>query len=394
MATYKHGVYVTEQGTALTTPIEGSAGLQVIFGTAPKVNAAPVLAYTFEEAEAALGYSDEWDKYTLCEAMYACFKVLNIAPVVFINVKTNDNPEEEITKTEIVNAITSKLREVFARFGLTPGILSAPRWSHLSEVGAALQGACENINGCFVAECVIDIDTEGEKGAKSYLDVKLAKEAQGLTSEHAIAAWPCVKVGEKIFRGSTILSALMAYTDAKNEDIPNLSPSNKAIAGLTGTCLADGSEIVLDQEQGNLVNSFGVVTFFNRNGFRAWGNNTCVYPAESDPKDRWISNRRFFTWRSNCLILTYFQKVDDPMNKRLIENICDTENIIGNSYKSRQIVADYKCVFIESENPVTSLMDGSIKFHLYLTPFGPAEKINFVLEFDPNALSKSLGGSN
>ena len=35
MAVYKHGVYVREQDTSLTTPIEGTAGLQVIYGTAP-----------------------------------------------------------------------------------------------------------------------------------------------------------------------------------------------------------------------------------------------------------------------------------------------------------------------------------------------------------------------
>ena len=30
---YKHGVYNTEQATSLTVPIQGSAGLQVIFGS-------------------------------------------------------------------------------------------------------------------------------------------------------------------------------------------------------------------------------------------------------------------------------------------------------------------------------------------------------------------------
>ena len=32
---YRHGVYNTEKATSLTAPIQGSAGLQVIFGTAP-----------------------------------------------------------------------------------------------------------------------------------------------------------------------------------------------------------------------------------------------------------------------------------------------------------------------------------------------------------------------
>ena len=32
---YNHGVYNREIGTSLTAPIRGTAGLQVIFGTAP-----------------------------------------------------------------------------------------------------------------------------------------------------------------------------------------------------------------------------------------------------------------------------------------------------------------------------------------------------------------------
>ena len=34
-SSYKHGVYVSEQATSLVAPVEGTAGLQVIFGTAP-----------------------------------------------------------------------------------------------------------------------------------------------------------------------------------------------------------------------------------------------------------------------------------------------------------------------------------------------------------------------
>jgi hypothetical protein len=71
---YKHGVYVSEQETSLTAPVSGTAGLQVIFGTAPvnlvdnpagAVNV-PKLCYSYKEACAAVGYSDDWEHYTLC----------------------------------------------------------------------------------------------------------------------------------------------------------------------------------------------------------------------------------------------------------------------------------------------------------------------------------------
>ena len=35
MATYKHGVYTSEVATSLVAPVTGTAGLQVIVGTAP-----------------------------------------------------------------------------------------------------------------------------------------------------------------------------------------------------------------------------------------------------------------------------------------------------------------------------------------------------------------------
>ena len=50
---YNHGVYNQEQETSLTTPIQGTAGLQVIFGTAPIHMAADLAAsYTRHVVEA------------------------------------------------------------------------------------------------------------------------------------------------------------------------------------------------------------------------------------------------------------------------------------------------------------------------------------------------------
>lgn len=385
---YKHGVYTSEQATSLIVPIEGSAGLQVIFGTAPKASSTPVLAYSFEEAKEALGYDDDWKKYTLCESMKACFDLFNIAPVVFVNVATTDE-DTEVTKADIITAIDTKLREIRPRFNMTPGLILAPGWSEDAEVAAKLQSACENIEGVYTCECIVDIDTEK---AKTYQDVKTAKETQGLTSVHCIAGWPHIKVGETKYHASSVIGALLAYTDAKNGDIPCLSPSNKLVSGITSLCLADNSEVILTQEQANLVNSFGVVTFLNMNGFRCWGNNTVAYPANTDPKDRWIMVRRFFTWRRNSLILTYFQKVDNPANYQLIESIVDSENINGNSFVARQICAGYQVSFLKAENPITKILDGTITFHIHLSPFTPAEDIEFILEFDPRQIETALGG--
>ena len=107
---YKHGVYNTEQATSLTVPIQGNAGLQVIFGTAPihlakdpaaAVNT-PKLVYSYKEAVEAVGYSDDFENFTLCQSMDACFRVFNVAPIILVNVldpnkasHTTENAEED-----------------------------------------------------------------------------------------------------------------------------------------------------------------------------------------------------------------------------------------------------------------------------------------------------------
>ena len=479
---YKHGVRVQEQDTSLVAPITGTAGLQVVFGTAPvnlaadpyKATNVPILANSFAEAVEQLGYSDNFKAYTLCQSMDASFRVFNVAPIILVNVldpkkhkKANEDKTvavaamqatvevegiladtievkagaktlaagtdfvtsfddngylvitlsaagqgadaseltvkstsidpSAVTANDIIggyNASTGTetglelLRQIYPKFGMTPGLLVAPGWSQNPNVGVVMAAKCEEINGVFSCECVLDIDSAE---VKKYTDCKEWKDGNGYVNKHAVVLWPQVKIGTKQYAYSAIFAALTAYTDAGNDDVPNLSPSNKLI-GLTGTVLDDGTEVTLDQTQANLLNGQGIITAININGWRSWGNNTSIYPASTDPKDRWFCCRRFFTWWGNSFILTYFQKVDDPANYRLIESIVDTENIRGNSYVSQGKCAGARIEFSEDENPITDILNGKIQFHQYLAPCTPAEDILNVLEFDPDMLSAALNG--
>lgn len=89
---YLHGVYVNEVPTSIKPPVNVAGFLPVVVGTAPvnlatnpKINE-PVLCYTYDEAVAALGFSKDFENYTLCEHIYAQFALFAVAPVVFINV--------------------------------------------------------------------------------------------------------------------------------------------------------------------------------------------------------------------------------------------------------------------------------------------------------------------
>jgi len=487
MSTYKHGVYVSEAPTSLSAPISGTAGLIVAIGTAPvnmlanpaaAVNK-PLLVNNFKEAVEAVGWSDDFASYTLCEAISAAFSVVGTGPLVLINVL---DPSEADHKTAVaettvqvnnlvarmdvkgmiddntlvvklgtgsttltkgtdyttsfnddgtlniilsatgagasatslkvsgnkvnpagvdaadivggVNVSTGEekglevIRQIYPKLGMTPGILIAPRFSMEATVSAALQAKTKEINGVFKCVCIIDVSSK-TGGALKYSDVNTQKSAQAVSDPNAYAVWPCAAVGNVVYSGSSLAAALTAYTDAVNADTPNVSPSNKTLA-ISKACLADGTEVVLDQDQANTVNSFGVATFLNMNGFRLWGNNTAAYPGNTDPKDRWFSVRRFLNWAANTFILTYFQRVDSPANPRLIEAIVDSENVRGNGFVARGVCARYEIVFNEDENTTADLLNGKLTFHQYITPYTPAEDIEDVIEFDPNALTAAL----
>lgn len=471
---YLHGVRIQENPTSVPTPVKNEAGVPVIFGTAPvNLVADPAgavnklfLCNSFAEAKAAVGYSDDYESYTLCQAMDAFFKAFGVAPVVICNVLDpathkstysetlnivdgqavstkkgilldglkvgdmtlgtdytvafNDDgylvitvlkspagstvavsgnviDASKVTESSIVGSYDAGtgvetgielIRKVYPTFGLTPSLLLAPGWSHKPTVGLALAEKCTDINGMFKCECVVDIDASR---AAKYTDVEQIKQESGFASPHTICVWPKVKYAGKEMYYSAIYAAMACYTDYNNDNVPNLSPSNRAIR-ISATVVEDGTEVNLDINQANELNAVGVVTALNLNGFKAWGNNTAAYPDTTDPKDRWIACRRFFSWWGNSFITTYLTKVDDPANYRLIESIVDSENVRGNSLVSQGKCAGIKMVYSKEDNPIANVLDGKIVFKQYLAPYTPAEDILNVLEFDPSMIEAALGG--
>ena len=476
--TYYHGVRTEERATAIKSPANTTAGLPVVFGTAPLHLASdpagvnkPVLCYTYAEAAAAFGYSDDWKNYSLCEFMYSEFMLYNVAPVVFVNVldpathkkdvtaektavtakvatvsepvlldtlvvKTAASSGETlvsgtdyeaaydddgvlqisaldggkmaalteiyldytkldpsaVTKDDIIGGVASDgtakgleaLDNVFPLTRIVPGIVAAPGWSDDPEVAAVMKSKAGNINGVWAAGAVLcDVPTDE---CTKYTDVPAWKEKNNYAGVDQVALWPMVKNGSKIYHMSTHLAGVIGATDAGNSDVPNLSPSNKTME-ITGICLADGTEVVLNLQQANYLNGQGIVTALNWiGGWKAWGNRTCAYPSNTDAKDAFISSRRMFRWYSQRFIQTFWANVDDPINKRLVETIVNSANIDLNGLTAGGYLLGGRIVFEADFNPTTNLLDGTIKFHTYLGVEVPARDIDNVLELDPSYL--------
>lgn len=93
MNDYLHGAYGNVQ--AVGTRVSAKSRSAIVYvGTAPvhltadcqkNVNK-PVLVHNMAEARKYFGYSDDWAKYTLCEAMHVHFEYKGVGPLVLINV--------------------------------------------------------------------------------------------------------------------------------------------------------------------------------------------------------------------------------------------------------------------------------------------------------------------
>ena len=93
MSDYLHGAYgqITESGSRVSSKSKsafvyvGTAPVHNVEGGSKNVNV-PVLVSGIGEAMAKFGYSDDWDKYTLCEAMHVHMEEYGVGPLVLINV--------------------------------------------------------------------------------------------------------------------------------------------------------------------------------------------------------------------------------------------------------------------------------------------------------------------
>ena len=108
---YQHGITITEVNGSDVGALQSTAGIHVIIGKAPvnlagdpyAVTNTPTLVRSFDEAQSLFGYSEDFANYNICEAMYTYFKLVRVAPVIFINVLNPITHKTEVTETVTVS---------------------------------------------------------------------------------------------------------------------------------------------------------------------------------------------------------------------------------------------------------------------------------------------------
>ena len=113
---YEHGVRISEVPTSLLPPVEVSAGIPVIVGTAPvnmtdpeNVNK-PVICYSYDEAVAAFGFvpatgNAEGPKkfeYSISELIQSAFSFYRVCPIICINVLDPTKHKKAIQTSSLI----------------------------------------------------------------------------------------------------------------------------------------------------------------------------------------------------------------------------------------------------------------------------------------------------
>jgi phage tail sheath protein FI len=470
-----HGVEAEKQATSVSTPIVAASGIIFAVGTAPvqatdgKANEI-ILANSYEEAVKAFGYSDDWEKYGLCEVIYSTFQLYGVSPLIMVNVlnplmhykavaaATLDIvdsqiklPYDAISSTIVVtgktlgtdyevfyddknciieflaavegNSAEVSYREVdptmvtaddiiggysatthkttglelidgiFPKYQKIPDLILCPNWSHDATVAAVMSAKGENINGLFEAMAVLDVDTTSGTGVVYYSDVPTWKRSQNFMKTNELVCFPKVKLGDRIFNYASQLAGLIADVDNTEElgsGTPCESASNKSLQA-DSTVLADGTELLMDIQQANSLNDNGIITAVNLyNGFVSWGNYTACYPANTDPVDYFYCVSRMFKWVAKTVILSNWKYVDRRMMRRLLDAVLQGVNDWLNGLTSEEVILGGRVELQANENTDTALMSGNAKFHIYLTPPVPLQKLDFLLEYDLSYLRASL----
>lgn len=292
--------------------------------------------------------------------------------------------DECIGGYDVVTGITtgiSLVDDAFPRFREIPSIAIAPKFSEDPTVAAVMASKMGAVNGIFRGVAIADIPSDGANAITLYTDVPEYKQRNNLVSEDLYLCWPKIKFGEKVMRMSTQAASRIAATDADNNNIPYASPSNKNLQ--MTACVAGDEEIFLDLNRANYLNGNGIATALNFvDGWKLWGNRMACYPDVTDPKDTFLTARRMMAWYGNRLILTWWQKIDWPMTRRLVQTVVNSEQINLNSLVAGEYLHGGRITFVQEENSVADLIDGQVTFHVYLGLVPPAERILFKLEYD------------
>lgn len=270
------------------------------------------------------------------------------------------------------------LKLLYQHHNAVLNMLAAPGWSQIPAIYRAMVSIVQKLNGHwdgFVNADIPMVDAEG--AAIDTIDKAIAwKEANGYTSEFSKVYWPMVKdSGDRVFHLATAGQATMLRVDLSHDSVPFESPSNKEIMATGQYFGAESKNNGFDQQTGNSLNEKGITTACFWGGrWVLWGPHTAAYTYNGNMDARAIFdvNIRMLMHVTNSFQLDHGTEIDSPMTPQDKDTILnhekqklDTLTGIG------ALIGTPSVEFLESENPVSDMMNGDFVWNFNVTNTPP-----------------------
>lgn len=405
---YKHGIYTDRVTNAGSLATRANGTIPVYIGTAPihktadfetngseRVNT-PILINSYREAEKILGYSDDWAKFTLCEAVYAHFmnNKRPIAPIVVINMNSGENGDDfNITSVSTVFETALKaLDKVEQICGVTPNIICAPEFSENNI--AKLETLCTNgIGNKWGLVAYVDISTSTVKTVEA-AKTRQTAEATKITNKYIRPHFPMVTYNGKKYHASVLDCVATQWVDADTEGVACRSSSNTAV-DCDAPCLADGTKLYFDETEANSLNEVGITTLNYIGGeYRIWGGHMGNYnysnSANINPQDKSDATVRADVFLHNWLKREFLDNIDFPVSRRDIDGIVANVNIGLNSFVKKGYLLKGECYFSADNNPTAELAEGDITLDVQYTSTPNGKSITFAVQYTTEGLNNII----
>lgn len=309
---------------------------------------------------------------------------------------TKLNPEG-VTVSDIIGGINEDgirtgielVDEVYSRYQMVPGIISAPKFSTDPAVAAALEAKAELAGDLTNAIAVIDVESKDTTRIDGVTD---AKDKLGAFTRWDVLCWPKVITKGKEIYASAAVAALLQRACADNNNIP-ASPDNKAIP-IDGIVLEGGKEVHYTQKQvNNYLNANGIVSFAYMGGWKCWGSNTAAYPEKTEPNNRFIKNVMIGNYLENRFKTEYLSQIGNNIDYKLIDSVVGDFNASLNALVPAYL-AGAEVIFDKNENPISELLKGHIRFGVRYADYTPLEWMHSSFTWDSQILQSALEGSD
>mgnify|MGYP007101867029 CR=1 FL=1 len=198
----------------------------------------------------------------------------------------------------------------------------------------------------------------------------------GYTAESSKAMWPQVKDGSgRVFHVSSVWAATQLRVDLSHNGVPFETASNKEIMATAQFFGANSKNRGFDQDSANELNAKGITTaVFWAGRWVLWGPHTAAYTegGSMDARAIFDVNLRMLMYITNSFQIDHGTETDGPMSPQDRDTILNAERARLDSLKSQgALIGDPTVEFIESENPISQMMNGDFVWDFEVTNTPP-----------------------